>query len=164
MAPAGGPGSATGCSHGSGHGSRHGLQHRPANRRHQCFRAREVPSSQGASQDGPLCEAGAQHSGVVAQLPPTHAEGRCPWCAMQPVSPAKTITVRTENIARFMSGDSLFPLVRLGGKDRIGMRENPFPPSSDIGLTIVRVQKIGRTASFRKTRKNRSLGTGAVMA
>ena len=42
------------------------------------------------------------------------------------------------------------------------MRENPFPPSSDIGLRIVRVQKIGRTASFRKTRKNDSFGPWAI--
>ncbi len=42
------------------------------------------------------------------------------------------------------------------------MRENPFPPSSDIGLTIVRVQKIGRTVAFRKTRKTDSLGPWLV--
>ena len=53
---------------------------------------------------------------------PTQAAGTLPVLARrQPVSPAKTIRVSTENIARFMSGDSLFALVRLGGKDRIGI-------------------------------------------
>jgi hypothetical protein len=144
MAPTGGPGWAAGC-------SQHSLQPRPPHKRQQCFRAGTAPVSEGSSHDWQFCWAGAQP-------PPTHAAGRRPWCA-QPISPAKTIRVRTENIARFMSGNSLFPLVRLGGKDRIRMRENSFPPSSDIGLTIVRVQKIGRTASFRKTRKNGPLGT-----
>ena len=40
------------------------------------------------------------------------------------------------------------------------MREYPFPPSTDIGLTIRRVQKIDKTASSGKTGNTGTLGIG----
>jgi hypothetical protein len=156
MAPAGGPAGATSC-------SRTG---RPRQRRQQRARSGSPPSSHGSAQGWPLSQQPAsqfcwQSCPLEAQPPHGEIKGCKPCWVAQPVNPTKTTRVITENIARFMSGDSLFALVRLGGKDRIEVREYPLPPSTDIGLTIRRVQKIGRSVSSGKKGTTGSLGTGA---
>jgi hypothetical protein len=50
-----------------------------------------------------------------------------------------------------MSDDSLFALFSVGRGGYDSDVADPPPPSSDIGLRILRVQKIGRTVVFGRT-------------
>jgi hypothetical protein len=88
---------------------RHSRQPSPPHARQQWARPGSRQLSPGSLQDW-------SPATPWAQLPPVHAVELCPRCVMQPVSPAKTTTANTENIARFMSEDSFLLLSYRAGE------------------------------------------------